>query len=156
MVSADYIVGLTDGEGCFYVNISQDKRYPNSRPKVETHFYIKLHEEDLPLLQEVRESLRGGFIYLQKEKRPNHSQCYRFEINSQRDIHGIILPFFRKHPLQSKKQKDFEIFKEIAMMVKEKKHLESVSLEKIRQLKSVMNHGARRMREIRLSGGNAK
>lgn len=156
MLSADYIVGLTDGEGCFYVNVGRDKRYPNARSQVETHFYIKLREEELPLLREVQKSLGCGYIYLQKETRPNHSQCYRFEINSQRDIHSILLPFFSQHQLRSRKKEDFKIFQKIALMVKEKRHLTEDGLQKILRLKSAMNNGARRMREIRSSGGNAK
>lgn len=156
MVSADYIVGLTDGEGCFYVNVGTDKRFPQARPQVETHFYIKLTEEEYPLLEKVRKFLGCGFIYLQKEKRLNHAQCYRFEINSQRDIHKFLLPFFKEHPLQSNKKRNFEIFRKISLMVKNKEHLTDKGFQKVVQLKSVMNHGARRMREIRSSGGNAK
>ena len=48
-LSADYIVGLTDGEGCFYV----ETRVPNRthKARVEMHFFIKLREDELPLLK---------------------------------------------------------------------------------------------------------
>jgi hypothetical protein len=45
IVSADYIVGLTDGEGCFYVLV----RPPFNKKggaRVELHFYIKVQEQD--------------------------------------------------------------------------------------------------------------
>lgn len=114
-------------------------------------------EDELPLLREIQQSLGCGAIYLQKEKRVNHRQCYRFEINSQKDIHQCVLPFFEKHPLKSSKKKDFEIFKKVALLIKEGKHLEDDGLKRIIELKSGMNsHRARRMREIRSSGGNAK
>ncbi|MDP1710546.1 MAG: LAGLIDADG family homing endonuclease [candidate division WWE3 bacterium] len=157
MVSADYIVGLVDGEGCFYINIFRDKRYPKARPIVQTHFYLKLVEDELPLLKKVQQSLGCGAIYLQRDKRDNHRQCYRFEINSQKDIHQCVLPFFEKHPLRSSKRKDFETFKKVALIVKEGKHFEDEGLKRIIELKSGMNsHRARRMRENRSSGGNAK
>jgi hypothetical protein len=44
MISADYIVGLTDGEGCFYVNL-RDRKPGKLILKIETHFYIKLRQE---------------------------------------------------------------------------------------------------------------
>lgn len=155
MLSADYLVGLTDGEGCFYVHV-RPRQSNSPQPRVDTHFYIKLHEEEKGLLEKVKEKFGCGAVYVQKETRSNHSQCYRFEINAKRDIHNVVIPFFKKHPLQSRKQKSFEIFKEIAQMVKRKEHKTPEGFKKILRLKSQMNIGARRMREIRSSGGNAE
>lgn len=42
IVSNDYIVGLTDGEGCFYVNKSNMKAY-TSGVRVQLHFQRKKH-----------------------------------------------------------------------------------------------------------------
>ncbi|MEW6009048.1 MAG: LAGLIDADG family homing endonuclease [Candidatus Omnitrophota bacterium] len=155
MLSADYIVGLTDGEGCFYVH-TRSHQSNSSQPRIDNHFYIKLHEKEKGLLEKVRQTFGCGAVYVQKETRSNHSQCYRFEINAKRDIYNVVIPFFEKHPLQSRKQKSFEIFKEIAMMVRRKEHKTPEGFKKIRYLKSQMNVGARRMREIRSSGGNAE
>jgi hypothetical protein len=157
MISADYIVGLTDGEGCFYVNIRPpDKRYQRSKTAIETHFYIKLKENDLPLLNKIKNYFRCGAVYFQKEKRENHSACYRFEINSQKNIHEVLIPFFDKYPLKSEKKKNYYIFRKIALMVKNGLHKEVKGLRKILLLKSQMNSGARLVREIRLPSGNAK
>jgi hypothetical protein len=155
MVSADYIVGLTDGEGCFYVNV----RDRNSRwkPLVATHFYIKLREDNRELLEEVKQSFGCGAVYFQKENRPNHSSCYRFEINSRRDIKEVLLPFFEKHPLHGPKRIDFETFRKIAEAVDSGEHTTPEGLRKIRNLKLQMKDDrARWMREIRPSSGNAK
>jgi hypothetical protein len=155
MVSADYIVGLTDGEGCFYVNV----RDRNSKwtPLIETHFYIKLREDDKELLEEVKESFGCGAVYFQKENRPNHSHCYRFEINSRRDILGVLIPFFEAHPLHGTKRHDFEIFREIALAIKREEHKSIDGYTKIKTMKLQMqSRRARWMREIRPSSGNAK
>lgn len=83
MITADYIVGLTDGEGCFYIDVRPpDKKYQRVKTGIETHFYIKLREDDYPLLKEVRDYFKCGGVYFQKEKRQNHSACYRFGISS--------------------------------------------------------------------------
>lgn len=156
-ISCDYIVGLTDGEGCFYVNIRPpDKRCQRSTVGIETHFYIKMREDELPLLKEVRNFFGCGAVYFQKESRKNHFHCYRFEINSQKDIHKTLIPFFDKHQLQSEKAKNYKVFREIAMMVKDNLHKEDWGLKKIQLLKSQMNSRARPVREIRSPGGNAK
>ncbi len=157
MITADYIVGLTDGEGCFYINIRPpNKRYKGSRVGVETHFYIKLREDDLPLLKKVKNFLKCGAVYFQKEKRENHSHCYRFEINSQKDIQEVLIPFFDKNPLKSKKKENYKIFRKVAMIIRDGNYKSDKSIRKIQKLKSQMNSGARPVREIRSPGGNVK
>ena len=157
MISADYIVGLTDGEGCFYIGIRPpDKRFQRSKTGIETHFYIKMREDDLSLLKKINNYFKCGAIYFQKEKRKNHSSCYRFEINSQKDIHKVLIPFFDRHSLKSKKKKNYAIFRKIAFMVKDKVYRDDKSLKKILHLKTQMNSGTRLVREIRLPSGNAK
>ena len=61
-LSADYIVGLTDGEGCFYVNIWKSSAY-RAGHGVQIHFYIKLSERDRELLEIVRDRLDCGAVY---------------------------------------------------------------------------------------------
>lgn len=148
MVSADYIVGLTDGEGCFYVNVRPPgvKRF---NYRVETHFYLKLRSDEYPLLKKVKDFFGCGAIYFQKEKRSNHSPCYRYEINNREDVSQKLIPFFKKHPLQSKKRHDFEIFCRIVEIINRREHLTEEGLEEIRRLKSRMNIRARPVREIR-------
>ena len=141
MIDAGYIVGLTDGEGCFYVVLSQrDKtKYPRAHIHAQTHFYIKLREDDLAVLKEVKKFLGFGFIYIQKDTRKNHAHCYRFEANSIRDKLKLI-DFFTKHPLISpKKQHDFEIFSKVTRMIIGKEHFTPEGETKIRQLKLAMH-----------------
>ena len=155
MVSADYIVGLTDGEGCFYVNVRN--RNPSWNPKIETHFYIKLRADNKDLLDEILQFFDCGAVYLQKDNRPNHSICYRFEINSQNDITSVLIPFFDKHQLRGNKRQDFEIFRKIALAVKCGEHKTDQGYQNIINLKQQMqNHRTRWMRENRSSSGDAK
>ncbi len=142
MIDASYIVGLTDGEGCFYVNLTErDKiKNPKAHIRAKSHFYIKLREDDLLVLEKVKRYLGFGFIYYQKEKRKNHSACFRFEVNSNADKLKLI-DFFKKHPLQSpKKKRDFEIFSHITQMIINKNHFTLEGINKIRQLKLSMHH----------------
>jgi hypothetical protein len=155
MVSPDYIVGLTDGEGCFYVGVRSPKG-DHKTTRVEPHFYIKLKGDDFHLLEEVKQAFGCGAIYYQNEKRINHSACYRFEINSLKDLRDKLIPFFEKHPLHSKKQREFKIFQTIFKLVENKEYKTKKGLEKVKKLKLMMNHRARWVREIRLPSGNGK
>lgn len=139
LVSADYIVGLTDGEGCFYVLIKPPFNKKGGA-LVQLNFFIKVQEQDKQVLDKVCNSLKCGKVYFQAETRANHAQCYRYTVNSHRDIINSIIPFFQKYPLQSKsKQKNFLLFCRIAKLVKQGAHHTAKGIERIRLLKSQMN-----------------
>ncbi len=154
IVSLDYIVGLTDGEGCFYINV----RPPRStgRNWVETHFYIKVRIEDQPMLEAVKTTLGCGAIYYQKETRPNHTPCCRYEVNNRKDLRENVIPLFTNHPLQSLKRNDFAIFKQVCEMIDKEEHLTPEGFQKIVSMKSKMNYRTRRVRENRSLGGNSE
>ncbi len=141
-VSVDYIVGLTDGEGCFYVNVSDSIRY-KSGARVGLNFHIKLSAKDYNLLMKVKRTLKCGNVYYQKEKRKNHTQCYRYTVSSHKDIIDIIIPFFEKHSLESdSKRKSFQLFCKISKKVKDGEHLTKLGIKEIRKLKQRMNQRA--------------
>jgi hypothetical protein len=138
-VSSEYVVGLTDGEGCFHVNIGVFAAYIVG-VRVQMHFHIKMQERDRPLLEKIKNTLKCGAVYFQKEKRANHCQCYRYTVSSQRDISDKIIPFFKKHKLQSvSKSRSFKIFCKIASLVENNAHLTKSGVKKIRLLKLQMN-----------------
>ena len=138
-VSKDYVVGLTDGEGCFFVNTWNSPAY-KAGCGIQLHFHIKMQEKDKPLLEKIKNTLKCGAVYFQKEHRANHCQCYRYTVNSHRDILKVVIPFFKKHPLQSvSKQKSFVVFCQIAELIQSGKHLTKHGIKKIRTLKSQMN-----------------
>ena len=138
-VSADYVVGLTDGEGCFYVNLRKSPRYRIGM-MVQLHFHLKMQASDKGVLRQVKMLLGCGGVYYQHENRPNHAQCYRFTVASHRDILGKIVPFFKKYPLRTNtKRKNFLLFCRVAAIVESKKHLTLRGLSQIARLKKLMN-----------------
>ncbi|MBU6323812.1 MAG: LAGLIDADG family homing endonuclease [Patescibacteria group bacterium] len=138
-VSNEYVVGLTDGEGCFYVNIWKSKAY-RAGHGVQLHFHLKMQERDRELLEKVRDTIGCGAVYFQKEQRANHCQCYRYTVSAQRDIQKMVIPFFKRYPLQSaSKSASFDIFCQIASLVREGAHRTPEGIEKIRELKKRMN-----------------
>lgn len=139
VVSPDYITGLTDGEGCFYVLVRPPYNR-NGGAMVQLNFFIKVKEEDKGILEKVRKTLGCGSVYFQHETRVNHTQCYRYTVNSHRDIFGEIIPFFQKYPLQSSsKRKTFRIFCKIAGLVRNGTHHTKEGIERVQQLKKEMN-----------------
>jgi hypothetical protein len=113
MLSNDYIVGLTDGEGSFQVQIRKERKNPTIR------FTIKLIEKDKEILDMVKSFFGCGNIYIQNDKRPNHSRCFRYEVSKTSDMMDIIIPFFIKNPPKLKsKINDFDLLKKIAEELK--------------------------------------
>jgi len=79
---------------------------------------------------------------LQKDKRLNHRNCYRFEISSLQKIAEVVIPFFQKHRLRSVNRiNDFNLFCRIFEILRNKnrRSLTKKELEKIRKLKSQMH-----------------
>jgi len=141
MLSADYIVGLTDGEGSFTVYLRPPGGSRGGKNyKIECHYYVKLREEDFGLLLKVKKFFGCGNVYFQRDPRINHTDCYRYEVSNFQKISEVIIPFFRSHQLESGiRMKDFKLFCKIVDMVKRKKHLTKDGLIKIEKLKSQMH-----------------
>lgn len=137
MLSADYVVGLVDGEGSFAVHLSSSLR---RRARVEPRFCVKLRAVDKELLQQLQHFFGCGKVYIQRDHRPRHSLCYRFEVSNRQELREKVIPFFRQHPLRSpSKRTDFELFCQIMTLVEQDVHLTREGLEEIKRLEAQMH-----------------
>ena len=135
MISSDYIIGLVDGEGSFYVRINTDLKRRN---KIEFKFSVKLRHQDKDILLQLQQFFDCGNIYLQKDNRPNHTDCYRFEVNKKEDIIKKIIPFFEKnYPKIQSRKRDFELFVKIAKLSNQTE----VDFKEIQNLKQQIHWG---------------
>ncbi len=141
MLNDNYITGLIDGEGSFTVYINDGKNKDRKRRvRIEPKFYIKLIEEDKDILYQLKQYFKCGNVYFQKDKRPNHKNCYRYEVTKRDDLRNIIIPFFKKNPVKfTTKQRDFKIFCEILSAISNNEHLTSSGLAKLYRLKQKMH-----------------
>jgi len=161
VLSPDYIVGLVDGEGSFSV-FAVDKKQSKEkyrRMRLVPSFFIKLRIQEKSLLEAVKRFFQVGKVYFQKEKRKNHSACYRYDVHSIDELWNAIIPFFRdRMPKSIARKDDFEIFSKIVEKIFKKEHLTRRGFSEILKLKKRMHKfktrtGTRPMREIRSSGG---
>ncbi len=142
MLSNDYIIGLVDGEGSFTVQIRSINKNKKTQRRaiVEPKFYIKLSEKDKAILFELKRYFNCGNVYFQKDNRPNHSDCYRFEVSNRVSLNEIIIPFFVKNNLKFRsKINNFKIFCKIMELIRNNAHFSESGLNKIRSLKSKMH-----------------
>ncbi len=141
-ITPDYIVGLVDGEGSFTVYIRDiDKETEVKRRVVaEPKFYVKLVEKDKDILYALKEFFGCGSVYFQKDTRPNHQNCYRYEVYNRNDLSSIIIPFFQRHELKfASKRSDFETFCLLMDMIMKDEHRTESGLRKMFALKQTMH-----------------
>lgn len=158
MITADYIVGFTDGEGCFYVQLRTDHR-------IVLRYFISQRFDNKEVLEEIQKFLGVGYVHLNaqewgREYRRTRNATYVFEVTKQDHIQKVIVPFFRKHLLLGTKQLSFEKFARIADLVKGRQDVRLLSEDEfalIWSLKRSMNvllTSARPVPEIGSPGGN--
>src|SRR3989344_2329211 len=141
-LSNEYVVGLVDGEGSFTVYIKDPSiaKKVERRVKAEPRFYIKLIEKDKHILYELKEFFGCGNVYFQKDTRPNHQNCYRFEVTHRDDLEKIIIPFFRQNKLRfNSKLHDFTLFCDLMERIKIGDHLTDVGLHEMFKIKQLMH-----------------
>lgn len=136
-LSPDYVVGLVDGEGSFTFRINTN---PNRRNLMEPRFYLKLRAEDKTLLDALQGFFSCGKVYIQNDRRPRHSLCYRFEVGNRRNLREKVLPFFLKNPPKTpSKLRDFHAFCEAMEIVFAGRHLSEEGIAKLSAIKAVMH-----------------
>lgn len=135
MLTADYIVGLTDGEGCFLVQIRTDCR-------IVLRYFITQRFDNKELLDKVFDFFKIGYVYRKFQGNDKKKMTFVYEVTKQDDIQNVIIPFFKNNPLEGVKRNSFERFASIAEIVKDRqdtRKLTKEELDKVWQLKLTMN-----------------
>ncbi len=130
-----WIVGFTDGEGCFHISIN---KIPGMSLgwQVLPEFRIVQHEKDEKLLYKIKEYF--GFGDVKINRTDFHGTRKEFRVRGLENLNKIV-EFFNKNKLNTSKRKDFEIFSEVINLMNKKEHLTKEGLDKIAKLISEMN-----------------
>jgi hypothetical protein len=126
-LEAQWIVGFTDGEGCFHIGIS---RHPEMTLGVQVlpEFVLVQHQRDVQVLHAVKEFFSCGVV------RSYHGDRMCYRVRKLEHHQQIILPFFETHPLKTRKQQDFLIFRDVVRLMADGAHLNDQGLLRIREL----------------------
>lgn len=141
-LTPEYIVGLVDGEGSFTIHVRDPDSFKKikRRVKVEPRFYLKLIERDKKILYDLKTYFGCGNVYYQPDKRPNHQNCYRYEVVNRTNLVGVIIPFFNRNKLKLKsKQNDFSLFKKMMKLIMKQAHFTDSGLKNLYALKQQMH-----------------
>ena len=134
----NWIVGFTDGEGCFSVSIFKNKTSVLGW-QLFPEFTITQGAKSLNTLKGIKKFFECGKIFVNRRCDNHRENLYRYCVRSIRDLQNIIIPFFKKNHLQTSKRNDFEYFAEIIELMKDRKHFVLCGLKKIAKITQKMN-----------------
>lgn len=142
-LEAQWIVGFTDGEGCFHVGVNNNSKLRFGK-QILPEFVIVQHQRDLPLLYALKEYFGCGIVRVSRQYPTGNVYAYR--VRSIKHLDEIILPFFEKYSLKTQKRLDFIFLKGVVRSLIKKDHLDFDSfqhliekIEKLRRLKNGVN-----------------
>lgn len=140
---ANWIIGFTDGEGCFSIAVINNKTTKFGK-QIFPEFVVAQGAKSLSALEKIKRYFDCGNIFVNKRYDNHHEHIYRYCVRSLKELEQRIIPFFKEHPLQTYKQNDFLIFEKVVSAMIQKKHLTEGGRMKILQLISKMNRNKKR------------
>lgn len=138
IISPWYIVGFTEGEGCFAIIISKHKTKKLGKD-ASLCFEIELRGDDKPILEKIQQRLSCGRIVELNYERYGWKPHVKYVVKCQKDIFFKVIPFFKRFPLQGKKGKDFQLFCQAAEIFKKGEHLTNEGVDKLLKIREFMN-----------------
>nr|ATI20339.1 LAGLIDADG endonuclease [Juglanconis sp.] len=110
----NWLVGFVEGEGCFMVNILQDRN--KTKYYLSLNFSISQHDRDSNLFNGLIKYLNCGRCTYGRNE-------VNFIISKFGYLNNKIIPIFNQYPMLGTKQADFLDFCKIAKLVENKEHL---------------------------------
>lgn len=140
-----YISGFVDGEGSFHVAI-QKVAHVRFRYQLLPEFHVSQSKDRPQVLELIKSSLNCGYI---KDNFRGKDNNLVLVVRNRVDLLTKIIPFFRKYPMLSGKQNDFEVFASIVEAMNNGKHLIYKDFVKLIS-KALLMNGAGKYRKLKL------
>ncbi len=104
-----WIVGFTDGEGCFSISVVRNELCGLGW-QVQHEFSVTQGGSSRPALELVKNRFGCGSI-IEQQRRDNHREpLLRFSVKRRDDLVDVVVPFFEQYPLRTAKKYDFGQF----------------------------------------------
>ena len=144
LIQLGWVIGFVDGEGCFSLGfVRQPDRTGRKGYKtgyqVSHEFAVTQGARSLACLEDLRGFFRVGQV-LPNRRYDNHKEhLHRYVVRRRSELQAMIIPFFRRHPLRSSKQQDFEKFAQCVEWIDAGRHLTREGLVQIAEVAQTMN-----------------
>ena len=159
LIKIGWVIGFVDGEGCFSVCfVKQPDRKEPSRTRrgyktgyqIFHDFAVTQGAKSLNSLKELKEFFGVGNIYLNTRYDNHKEHLQRYVVRKREDLLRVVIPFFRRYPMKTSKQTDFEKFAQCVEMVQRSEHLSIEGMVRIARIASTMNRKKPRENLIRI------
>uniref|UniRef100_UPI0023F45F0A homing endonuclease n=1 Tax=Leptographium procerum TaxID=100367 RepID=UPI0023F45F0A len=134
-IDPNWIVGFTDAEGCFSVNVTKSSTVKIGY-QVQLRYSLTQHSKDKILMGSLVNFWGCGKVFIR-----HREAKVDFLILKIKDLSDKVLPLFSNFPLQGEKFKDFCDFAKVVKIMENKGHFTEEGLSEIRKLKVGMNRG---------------
>ena len=126
-----WIVGFTDGDGCFCISINRNKTTKLGW-QVMPEFVLTQGEKSIDSLKLVKKFFGCGRIFINRRHDNHKEDLHRYCVRSLSDLEEKVIPFFTEHQLKTYKRKSFKVWSRAVKLMKDKQlHL---NIDGIRQL----------------------
>ena len=101
-------------------------------------FHVSQHQNRIEVLVEIKRVFGCGYIKPNNPRNPKDLTSV-YVVRNLKDLRSKVIPFFKKYPFISVKQKDFEKFSYIVSLMSKKVHLKKNGMIAILKLAYSMN-----------------
>jgi hypothetical protein len=159
LVRVGWVIGFVDGEGCFSIGFVRQPNRTGRRGyttgyQVAHSFVVVQGARSVSCLDELKDFFGVGGVSINRRHDNHKEDLYRYTVSRRDDLNRVIVPFFRRHPLRSSKQSDFEKFASCLEIVNSGRHLTTAGLIQIAEITQTMNHRKPRHELIRILRGH--
>ena len=140
--SPGWISGFTQADGTFIISYQKMNRGLFLRPRLV--FSLSQSAIELQMFLDLQSYLGIGRVQLNKDN-------VLFTVSSLEDILNVIIPLFYIYPVRAGKLKSYLIFKQVALILKDMKHLTIEGLLQILYLSYFSNETTTRRSEESLN-----
>ncbi len=139
LMTADWVVGFVDGEGCFSCPIYRH-RSMTLRWQVRPEFAVVQGESSRDVLEDLVRFFGCGKVFRNRRHDNHREDLFRYCVQRIGDLRDVIVPFFERHPLRTSKRDNFDKFAEIIRLMGLRRHLSVAGLIEIAEIAETMNH----------------
>jgi hypothetical protein len=150
-----WVIGFVDGEGCFSIGFVRQPSRAGRKGyatgfQVAHEFAVTQGASGITCLHALREFFDVGQVIANKRYDNHREHLHRYVVRKRSDLLETIIPFFRRHPMRSPKQQNFEKFAYCLELIDAGRHLSVDGLIEIAQIAETMNRKKPRHELVRI------
>lgn len=159
LIRLGWVIGFVDGEGCFSIGFVRQNGGPGRSGyktgyQVAHEFAVTQGAQSVSCLDALVDFFRVGQVIANRRYDNHREHLYRYVVRRRMDLIDVIIPFFRKHPMRSSKQRNFVKFARCVEMIEAGHHLSFEGLADIAEIAQTMNRQKPRTELIRILRGH--